>query len=311
MWFVAASGEPRAVAKVFTAAKQGAREHQAIQRLHRETFPHLRVVDELVFGRGRTDAGTKASIEVMSVAPGRSNHAILEAAGSAGGRMRAEALDAAERAVASGARALVDLHTVPSGSGGPVPHTYIEESVDYLMQTARRLETMKPVVGKHLPVDVILEKLPALSDAYRADPGGASLVHGDAHPGNFHFDPAAGTTLIDTPNLPFSIDPGGTPVGSPARDYTAYVMRLRSFGLRSGLHPPEVERLQEVAERAYASAGGPALTPEAVSFFRARVALADLAWEARPLADAGEAFDPAHHPGLAAALDQARSVFGL
>ncbi|MGH2722366.1 MAG: hypothetical protein ACRDJO_12320, partial [Actinomycetota bacterium] len=118
VWFVEASGQPRAVAKVFTVPKQGAREHQAIQRLHRETFPQLGVVDELVFGQGRTDTGTRASIVVMSVAPGRSNHAILEAAGSAKGRKRAGALKVAERAVTSGARALADLHTAPSGSGG-------------------------------------------------------------------------------------------------------------------------------------------------------------------------------------------------
>ncbi|MGH2722367.1 MAG: hypothetical protein ACRDJO_12325 [Actinomycetota bacterium] len=179
------------------------------------------------------------------------------------------------------------------------------------MDTARRLEGMKPVVGTFVPVDVVLGKLPALSAGYRANPGGASLVHGDAHPGNLHYDPSAGTTLIDTPNLPFSMDAAGTPIGSPARDYTAFVMRLRSFGLRSGLEDAEVDRLQEAAEQAYRSAGGPDLTAEATAFFRARVALADLAREARPLADVQGRIDLAMYPELAEAVDQMKAVFGL
>ncbi|MGH2688021.1 MAG: hypothetical protein ACRDKW_04325 [Actinomycetota bacterium] len=116
--------------------------------------------------------------------------------------------------------------------------------------------------------------------------------------------------MIDTPNLPFSMDASGNPVGSPARDYTAYVMKLRSFGVRAKLGDDEILHFQHQAELAYRAAGGPDLTPEALSFFRARVALADLAREARPLAEARR-FTLTRNPGLEAALDQARSVFGL
>ncbi|MGH2688022.1 MAG: hypothetical protein ACRDKW_04330, partial [Actinomycetota bacterium] len=172
VWMVEASGKPRAVVKVFTVAKQGAREHRAIGRLHRETFPHLGVVDEVVFGPGRNDAGAKASILVMSVAPGHSNHAILENAGKSDRRKRLKALEVAERAVTSGAEALADLHTVPSGSGGPVSRAYVEESIDHLMKTAQRLEPVRARLSKHIDLDAVAGQLSELSEAYPATPAG-------------------------------------------------------------------------------------------------------------------------------------------
>jgi hypothetical protein len=314
-------GEGRAVAKMFSVPAQGNRDHRAIQRLHKDTFPHLGVVDSLIFGQGRTDEGRRVAVLVMSVAPGESNHAILKAIGMERGAKRVEALAYAEQAVASGARALADLHTVPAGSGGPVPHTYVEESISYLMETAQRLVPMKGLLSRHLDIGSLLSNLMTLGDGYRANPGGAALVHGDAHPGNLHYDPICGTTVIDTPNLPFSMDAQGNPIGSPARDYTAYIMKIRSFGLRSHLTSAEIERLQGAAQLAYREGGGPALTSDSVAFFRARVVIADLAREASTLqtggadvrrsVSAGRDDFLKHHPELAVALEEMRSVLGL
>jgi phosphotransferase family enzyme len=310
-------GEGRAVAKMFSLPKQGHRDHQAIQRLHADTFPNMGVVDALVFAQGRTEAGRRVAVLVMSVAPGDSNHAILRTVGIEGGAKRVEALAHAEQAVASGARALVDLHVIPAGSGGPVPQAYVDESISYLMATAQKLVPLKPLLSRHVDVDAALGQLKTLGHGYKANPGGASLVHGDAHPGNFHYDPEVGTTIIDTPNLPFSMDHQGNPIGSAARDYAAYTMKIRSFGLRSKLRPEEIEHLQKAAQRAYREGGGPALTPEAVAFFRARVAIADLVREVAPLKAEGLGSTVSgpidllkQHPELAAALAEAKSVLG-
>jgi hypothetical protein len=88
-------------------------------------------------------------------------------------------------------------------------------------------------------------------------------------------------------------------------------MRIESFGLRIGLHPREIERLKQVAERAYKSAGGPDMTPEALAFFRTQVALAELAREAAALRGIRPPVRLAKHPELAAAVAQANAVFGL
>jgi uncharacterized protein (DUF2252 family) len=126
-----------------------------------------------------------------------------------------------------------------------------------------------------------------LREAFLDNPGGAALTHGDAHPGNFFYDPRVGTTLIDTPNLYFSMDEKRNPAGFPARDVAKLYQSLAIAGRGSGLSPEEALRLQRAFLQAYSDAGG-LLTDEAFAYFRADVAVDDVRRAARALSKARE-----------------------
>lgn len=219
----------------------------------------------------------EAGVLVMSVAPGMGLDDIIGRAGKAPPAERVEALAELEKAIAGTARALADLHTRPRGSGGPVSRHFVERHVHQIGDIINRLRPMEAVLeGQKLDFARLGQRANELIDGFRANPGGAALVHGDAHAGNFFYGSDVGTTLIDTPNLHQSMNEGGHPIGVPARDFTHFHQRLASFGRQSGLSEDESARMQEMFRRSYQEAGGARMTKESLAFFRARSALGDL-----------------------------------
>ena len=96
-----------------------------------------------------------------------------------------------------------------------------------------------------------------------------SLPVDGAHPNG---PQSAGITVIDSGRLTESMSENGLPIGSPARDLAAFTHKLGTFGVRYHLGEAEISELSKLFNRSYAAAG-PATTPEAMQFFRARVAL--------------------------------------
>ncbi|KAF9966165.1 hypothetical protein BGZ70_003125 [Mortierella alpina] len=69
----------------------------------------------------------------------------------------------------------------------------------------------------------------------------ASPVHGDAHPGNFFYDPESQqVTVIDVITLSASLDENGEPCGAPERDLAQFLHMLRRDGARAGMRDDEV-----------------------------------------------------------------------
>ncbi|KAJ5515949.1 hypothetical protein N7527_007509 [Penicillium freii] len=69
-----------------------------------------------------------------------------------------------------------------------------------------------------------------------------TVVHGDAHPGNFFYDRATGhVTIIDTTTLHCSLDENAEPVGVPERDLGHFVHMLRRTGEHYGLTRQEMQ----------------------------------------------------------------------
>jgi aminoglycoside phosphotransferase (APT) family kinase protein len=122
----------------------------------------------------------------------------------------------------------------------------------------------------------MVTRVAELLDAGLAEPGGASLMHGDAHPGNLFWDPSHGITLIDAPHAHFAMDQAGRPIGTPARDYANMMERLAHFGYEAGLSSPEVAALQTNFAETYAAMGGPPIPEAAVAAFTIRFALRDV-----------------------------------
>jgi aminoglycoside phosphotransferase (APT) family kinase protein len=191
----------------------------------------------------------------------------------AAGPGRSPALATIHDAIDDTASALAELHTVPSGSGGPVSPDYIEGYIHgtrgALEEVAQRRAMYEPL---GLDVDQMRARVELAAARFLGSPGGAALAHGDAHPGNFFFDgEARRLTFIDMGTAHVSMDANGSPIGSPARDFANFEQRL---GHLSHDHDPTLRvELQSRFREAYHAAGGPPLSEDGLTLFRARAAL--------------------------------------
>ncbi len=295
-----------------------ARELSAMERLGKERFAGS--VKALAVGRALTPEGEKGVL-VMSVAPGHSMDEIIARPSKAPDPERTGALAELEGAVVVTARTLADLHTRPHGSGAPLPHDFLKQLPGNKSIVKRLKRASGPLLREaDLHPQLIRQRMDELLLAFRDNPGGAGLTHGDAHPGNFFYDPGVGITLIDTPNLHFSMDANRKPAGTPARDVAKFYQSLASFGPRAGLLPEkgEIARLHQIFLGSYRDAGG-IFTEEAFAYFRAEAALGDLRRAAtavrlelrtRPSGDKL----PSSHPDVKAfdrAVELAREALGL
>ena len=141
--------------------------------------------------------------------------------------------------------AFAELHSRPAHSGGPVNRGFLE----FNHRLAQRETAAVVAYGEALrefglDVNELSARVDEAIRAALADPGGAAIMHGDAHPGNVFWDPIQGVAFIDTPHAHFSIDGAGAAIGTPARDVSNMVQRLAHFSLEAGLSSTEVADLQ-------------------------------------------------------------------
>jgi hypothetical protein len=142
----------------------------------------------------------------------------------------------------------------------------------------------------------------------------SALVHGDAHPGNFFWDPTAGITFIDTPTFHYSMDVNGMPIASPERDISNFIQRLAHYGRVFKLHPEEIARLHDTFVNSYRDAGGAPLDHDTMRMFGARSVLNKLLQigdEIRAMLDATDASEEVDQGALARLDKEMRSEIGL
>ncbi|MGQ0577114.1 MAG: phosphotransferase [Pseudonocardia sp.] len=268
-----AGGEVLGVLKVFPRAEEFARELSALQRLGSLT----QVGGVLPLGVARTAGPAGGGVLVSSAAPGRGIDQLMLEVGRARGAERAAKFADLRDTISAAGRALADLHAAGGASGTP-PSLFIQRHVDAMRDIAAKLDSNQGLLAEEAGIDTteLRHRVEQLIAQLRANPGGSAIVHGDAHPGNLFYDPAAGITMIDTPTLHLSLDAEGAPIGAPARDVAYLAHKLAYFGPGWGLEPDEVIELQQVFRQAYADGGGAGVTAEAEAFFRARAALGEL-----------------------------------
>jgi hypothetical protein len=127
-----------------------------------------------------------------------------------------------------------------------------------------------------LDVDEVARYVEEAIRAALLHPGGAALIHGDAHPGNVFWDASTGVTFIDTPHSHFSMDMDGNPIGSPVRDVTNMAQRLGRFLRPVRSSEVEIADIQTTFIDAYARSGGPTLPDSARIAFNSRYAAHDV-----------------------------------
>jgi aminoglycoside phosphotransferase (APT) family kinase protein len=260
--------------KVFGKADEFARELSAVHRLGADGLEVARSAQAMGMARAADGDG---GVLVSSLAEGRAIDTMMQSTAKASGPERTAQLAELKEALAKNAEAFAELHTAPAGSGGQVATEFLDRHVRSIYEITQKLQSMSDrLAAAGLDMDQVRQKVDELTDAFRRNPGDSALVHGDAHPGNFFYDPATGITMIDTPTLHFSMDASGNPIGAPARDIANFQQKIAHFGRQYGLTAAEIDELQKAFRDAYGRSGGARLTDESMKFFRARTALGEL-----------------------------------
>ncbi|GAA1786881.1 phosphotransferase [Planosporangium flavigriseum] len=270
------SGQLVAVSKIFPAVEQMVRELSALDRLGADEFRHFAVPRARGAAVLETPGGVAGAL-VMSVAPGRSLFDLLTDVPKPGSPDRPKALAELKQAVADTAVAFAELHSRPAGSGGPVDAGFLRFNHGLAQQQNAALAAHRAILEEmELDVDGLSRRVDAAVQAVMAEPGGSTVMHGDAHPGNVFWDPTHGVTFIDTPNCHFSFDDAGRPIGSPARDISNMVERLAHFSREAGFEWTEITDLQTTFLEVYRQSDGPRIPDAADTAFTVKFAVRDI-----------------------------------
>ena len=259
-------GKKIATVKLFSNLDEFARELSALQRFEEEGFQVIKSPQNL----GVAKSG-ELGVLVSSVAPGAAIDDYLQRLGAATGDNRNTELERTKQAVKGNARALSELHSV---LGGQVSERFWQQHINAVRDIEGKLSTIVRE-GNLLSLDEswLHDKIEQVINDAIANPGLASLVHGDAHPGNFFWDEQTQQlTAIDTPTMHYSMGEGGELIGAAARDYGNFYQKLAHFGINYALSLAEVEELQQ----AFADEYQGEMPAAAVKFFRVRAGLGEL-----------------------------------
>jgi hypothetical protein len=282
VWFIKDDkGRVVAVAKVFTDDTRFFREFASLDRLRTGVLPASLTPRDLIAERAVQGANNTSGVIVMAAAPGRSLADRVSDRLLLDGQDLEASRRGTMRAVRSNMNALAELHTRPPGSGGQVAPEYIDQAITHIGNTIGKLQQFEGLLQGELDLDAVRRRVGEYAAAMRTNPGVAGLAHGDAHPGNLFHHPRHGTTLIDLPNLYFSIGEGGRPIGMPARDIGTYYQSLGTYALQNRVPEAEMEVMLEEALRSYRQSGGAPITQEAMTFYRCQAALSDVVFAAR------------------------------
>lgn len=126
-----------------------------------------------------------------------------------------------------------------------------------------------------------IQQLASLVDRaidYSREEGVASLLHGDASPGNFFWDPIQGITMIDYGGLAHSMDASGRPIGPAEMDAAGFHERLRKYAGDFGMSETDIGQVQAEFWKAYQANGIP-INEGLVRLFKTRTQLSRL-WSA-------------------------------
>ncbi|KAJ5800401.1 uncharacterized protein N7518_002469 [Penicillium psychrosexuale] len=126
-----------------------------------------------------------------------------------------------------------------------------------------------------------IQQLASLVDRaieYSREEGVASLLHADASPGNFFWDPVQGITMIDYGGLTRSIDASGRPIGPAEMDAAGFHERLRKYAGDFGMSEADIGQVQREFWKAYQAQGIP-INEGLARLFKTRTQLSRL-WSA-------------------------------
>ncbi len=271
----AATGQKLAVLKLFADHDSFVRETDAMQRVQDADLAGG-VKGARVIAAARTPYrdDAEAPAVLMSLAPGRPLDDLLMAVRDAAPGERGAALATLREGVVGTARTLAALHTGPETSGQVPPRENLEVMVGkHHKKFDRYLVDDHRLAGLGIDRDRLRQYADATIEGARRNPGPNGFTHGDAHMGNFMYDPESGITMIDFGGVHKTINDEGQPVGEPAHDVAKFHQRLLETGQEMGLSRTEIGDLQHAFLKSYEAAGGAPVTREALRFFELESAL--------------------------------------
>ena len=186
-----------------------------------------------------------AGVVTYRVAQGVSLYQLMIQIGAMSvGPAREEALMVLKKGAQKVARTLVKLHSY--GMDGKCGMEYL----GWYLEAARKrveqaLQYRDALHHAGLDVDELARQMHGLTtscESYVNNTQHTSVVHGDAHPGNFFYDHATGlVTIIDCTTLHSSLDENGKPAGIVERDLGHFVHMLRRTGEQYRMSEPEMQ----------------------------------------------------------------------
>ncbi|KAJ5497453.1 Glycosyl transferase family 1 [Penicillium fimorum] len=239
-------GRVLAVIKIFVHGLDNGitEELSSLEWLLLQTRSDIRTAAPLAVGRMTWDT-KPGGVVTYQVAPGVSLYQLMMQMGRLPpGPTRREMLSVFTAGVQAVARTLARLHT-HSVEGRPATE-YLEWYFNAATKRVQEALLHKDAIrSAGFEVDQLPENMDQLiancKHVITSRPR-TTVVHGDAHPGNFFYDRTTGhVTMIDTTTLHCSLDENGEPVGVPERDLGHFVHMLRRTGEQYGLTRQEMQ----------------------------------------------------------------------
>jgi hypothetical protein len=150
---------------------------------------------------------------------------------------------------------LADLHVTTLSPRSPILYE-LESCCKSVKEVVGKIK--RKIVDRGFPYlkPLKVEELEKFSDqvctSYTKEPGYSSVVHLDAHVGNFFYDDRTSlVTMIDIAALSRSFLKNGTGVVSPARDYSYFLVKLPIFGLEKGMSEEQLNASSAAFKEGY------------------------------------------------------------
>ncbi|KAE8327127.1 hypothetical protein BDV39DRAFT_193044 [Aspergillus sergii] len=253
---ILSQGEELAVIKLFPAGLDNgiAEELSSLEWLLHQTKGDINTPTPIAVGRTTWDE-KETGVVTYRVAQGVSLYQLMARLGLLDGPERDDSITVLNLGVAEAAKTLAKLHSY--AVQGRSSEGYLEWYYDAAPGRVTRLRSYAGALLEHTGIDVdkLDEKVHTLIAQSRQEMHRhpqAAVVHGDAHPGNFFFDPISGrTTVIDVTTLHCSLDENGNPAGTPERDVGHFLHMLRRTGEQLKMREKEMNACSRAFLTAY------------------------------------------------------------
>jgi hypothetical protein len=244
-----------AVVKAFAATPDDlqdfALELRALGLLRRLDLRESQQVSVLAVGR-LCGEQQQYALMILAAAPGFSVTRHFKNVGSEekGSRARSDQLGSLRKAVAALGRALAEVHLSGTrGIGQIAPAIWQVNDLWFnrFLACYRDIDSLADI-----PAELLQERHDFLRLRSRAHRHLLAFVHGDAHTGNYLFDPKSGTlTIIDIGRFCRSMDQNGEPCGQSESDFTAISSFMEVVASYYGLTSDESAEIQRLFESSY------------------------------------------------------------
>ncbi len=288
------TGETIGIFKIFRDKEEMLREIAALKRIRDAGLKIMRPVG--IDHAANTTGGAKGPTggALMTAAEGTFVKDSLKATGAmTNASERAAAMTGLKKNVRQVAKGMAEMHDAMS-AGRSVDAKFKDNDIFWLDDKWKAATATKTLATDDIvKIEAGLTKL---KDEFRKADMGATVVHGDAHVGNFAVEKTGTVDVIDTETLFRSVGADGKGVAPAATDVGRFYESINVQGVAAGLKPDEIAELQKEFLKTYKAAsktGGAGDIDVAIKFYQVNYDLIHLRTAAFDAAAKKTAIDPA------------------